>query len=586
MLDPRIYRAAFLPVIAALAALMFSLEEAPQPLEGPISTPVFKGRESARLARSIATLAPVRTPGSVGDIAVADQVKESFGSVTGGEVSEQSFEVDGQTAENVILTLPGLRPETLLVLAARDSEAGAGATTSAAATATLLTLADTLGSSRHERTIVLASVSATADGTEGVRQLIDQLPVERGIEAAIVIQQPGVEERLPPFAFPGRAGTAMVPPTLIGTATEIATVQFGEPAYPIDGWQAFSRLALPVGIGPSAALADEGVDAISISGSGERPPDPDSSLPEDVSSETMFMVGSSALGLLLTLDEAKTGIEGGPAHYIKIGDNLLPGWPLSVLALALILPALLAAGDVWLRDRRRNPRATRRSIPWVLERGLLPLAALLVAYLFGLVGLIPRPDFPYDPGRFGAGGDGPVTLAVILLAIALAALLIRPLRTPLDAEPQTLAAAAGLTCSVAVLGIWLLNPFMALLLVPAAHVWLLPARAQGPPRSTTIAIFALISLIPILLAGAEVAGSLDLGISALWQLLLLIGSGQISILIALLWCLLIGGLLAAVVAARARLSPELIGARGRTRGPSGYAGPGSLGGTPSSLPRA
>ena len=86
-----------------------------------------------------------------------------------------------------------------------------------------------------------------------------------------------------------------------------------------------------------------------------------------------------------------------------------------------------------------------------------------------------------------------------LLAIALAALLIRPLRTPLDAEPQTLAAAAGLTCSVAVLGIWLLNPFMALLLVPAAHVWLLPARAQGPPRSTTIAIFALISLIPILL---------------------------------------------------------------------------------------
>jgi hypothetical protein len=68
--------------------------------------------------------------------------------------------------------------------------------------------------------------------------------------------------------------------------------------------------------------------------------------------------------------------------------------------------------------------------------------------------------------------------------------------------------------------------------------------------------------------------------------LLLIASGQISILIALLWCLLIGGLLAAVVAARARLSPEPTGARGRTRGPSGYAGPGSLGGTPSSLPRA
>lgn len=586
MLDPRIYRAAFLPVIAVIAALMFSLEQAPRPLEGPISTPVFKGRESARLARSIATLAPTRTPGSVGDRAIADRVKETFGAVTGGEVSEQTFEADGQSAENVILTLPGLRPETLLVVAARDSEVGTGATTSAAATATLLTLADVLGSSRHERTIVLASVSATADGGEGIRQLIDQLPVERGIEAAVVIQQPGVADRLAPFTFPGRAGTAMVPSRLIGTAAEIATVQFGEPAYPIDGWQALSRLALPFGIGASAALADEGVDAISISGSGERPPDLERSLPEDVSSETMFMAGSTALNLLLSLDEAKTGVGGGPAHYIEVGDSLLPGWPLKVLALALILPALVAAGDVWLRDRRRNPRATRRSIPWAIERALLPLAALLVAYLFSLVGLIPRPDFPYDPGRFAAGGDGPVALAAILLAIALAALLIRPLRTPLDAEPQTLAAAAGLTCSVAVLGIWLLNPFMALLLVPAAHVWLLPARAQGPPRSTTIAIFALISLIPIVLAGFEVASSLDLGISAVWQLLLVVAGGQVGILMPLFWCLLIGGLLAAVFAAGARLSPEPANARGRTRGPSGYAGPGSLGGTPSSLPRA
>ena len=47
------------------------------------------------------------------------------------------------------------------------------------------------------------------------------------------------------------------------------------------------------------------------------------------------------------------------------------------------------------------------------------------------------------------------------------------MRTPLDVEPQTLAAAAGLLTGLAIFGIWLLNPYLALLLAPAAHVWLL-----------------------------------------------------------------------------------------------------------------
>jgi len=270
---------------------------------------------------------------------------------------------------------------------------------------------------------------------------------------------------------------------------------------------------------------------------------------------------------------------------VKIGGNLLPGWTLSLLAVTLVLPALLAGGDAWLRDRRRNPRTARRSIPWVLERALLPLAALLLAYLLGLVGLVDRPGFPYDPGLFGAGGSAPVALAAIALAVTLTALLIRPLRTPMDVEPQTLAAAAGIVCAVAVLGIWLVNPFLALLLTPAAHVWVLGARAQGPPRPVVIGAVALLALIPVIAAGIEVASALDLGLSAPWHVLLLIESGQLSLPLALLWCLLLGGLIACVTApgADSGLKPEADDVR--LRGPGGYAGPGSLGGTPSSLPR-
>jgi hypothetical protein len=589
MLDPRIYRAAFLPVIAAVVVLMFSLERAPEPLEGPISAPILKGRESARIARSLADLAPERSPGSPGDRAVANVVRERFGAVTGGELGVQTFETsyEGETveAENVILTLPGRRAETLLVVAGRDSEVGRGATTSAAATATLLSLADILGSSRHERTIVLASVSGSGDGADGVRQLADQLELERGIEAAIVVSQPGVADREPPFVFPGHADSDSAPATLIETAEAIGTVQFGRPAYPTDAWLELTRLALPVGVGLGTALADEGIDAVTVSGSGERQPDPGSSAPEEVSSETLSMAGNTALNLVLTLDQPTASIPTDPASYLKVGDNLLPGWTLRLLALALVLPSLVAGADAWLRDRRRNARTTRRSIPWVLERALLPLAALLLIYLIGLIGLVDRPGFPYDPGLFSAGAAGPVALAAIALGVALTALLIRPLRTPLGVESQTLAAAAGIVSALSVLGIWLVNPFLALLLTPAAHVWVLGARAQGPPRPIVIGTVALLALVPVVAAGVEVAAALDLGISAPWHLLLLIESGQLSPPLALLGCLLLGGLISCVVAAGAdsglepRVDPVPL------RGPGGYAGPGSLGGTSSSLPR-
>ena len=118
---------------------------------------------------------------------------------------------------------------------------------------------------------------------------------------------------------------------------------------------------------------------------------------------------------------------------------------LSLLAIALIVPPLLAAADTWLREQRADWR-TRRTLFWALERALVPFAALLLAYLLGLIGLVPDPRFPYDPARFPPGAAAPVAFVVLAAAAVLAALLIRPMRTPLDSEPHTLAAAAGLVC--------------------------------------------------------------------------------------------------------------------------------------------
>ena len=95
------------------------------------------------------------------------------------------------------------------------------------------------------------------------------------------------------------------------------------------------------------------------------------------------------------------------------------------------------------------------------------------------------------------------------------------------------------------------------------------------------------SVIPFALAAAYVADQTAIGLEAPWRLVVVIVSGQIPVGITTLLCLLAGALLASVAIARSRPREEPAPAvtELRTRGPLTYAGPGSLGGTESALPR-
>jgi hypothetical protein len=583
MFDPRIYRAALLPAVVAFVVLMFSFEPVPSPLPPPVAAPTFDGAEAARTARAIVDLAPERTPGSAGDRAVADLVEERFAAIEGGEVATQSFDssFEGEDVrlENVILTLPGDSDRTILVLAARDSPSGPGATSSAAATATLLGLADDLGRSRRDQTLILASTDGL-DGAEGAAELVEALPRPEDVEEALVISQPGVRDPRPPFVIGSAAGPDSASAELMTTAREIASARFEERDPAPGPWVGLARLAFPAGFGEQVALREAGIEAIAISAAGERRIAAAEDGPEAISAPTLTAAGGTVLELVLTLDRAGRAADAGPDDYIRFGDNLVPGWTLALLALALLLAPLLTAGDTWLREHRSDWR-TRRTIFWAGERVLIPLAALLLVYLLALIGLVPSPTFPYDPALHAPGFTGPVAFAVLAGAVALVALLVRPMRTPLDAEPQTLAAAAGLLTGFSVLAIWLVNPYLALLLTPTAHVWLLAARASGPPQPGTLAIAGLVALLPTLLGFAIFAAELDLGLAAPWHLLLMIADGQVGALEGLLWCGVIGGLIAVVSAAGANAEPQGRGGpRGSIRGAGSHAGPGALGATP------
>ncbi len=137
------------------------------------------------------------------------------------------------------------------------------------------------------------------------------------------------------------------------------------------------------------------------------------------------------------------------------------------------------------------------------------------------------------------------------------------------------------------IAIWVYNPYAALLLVPALHLWL-PALNPGS-RLPLVARAALLALgvVPVALLVGYYAITLGFGpLDAVWSAALLIAGGAVTPLAVLEWSIVLGCMLSAVaiIALTARQRhPE--SAPVTVRGPVTYAGPGSLGGTKSALRR-
>ena len=95
--------------------------------------------------------------------------------------------------------------------------------------------------------------------------------------------------------------------------------------------------------------------------------------------------------------------------------------------------------------------------------------------------------------------------------------------------------------------LWLANPYLALLLVPAAHVWLLAAGRPGAAGRAVRALVAVAAWVPAIAAAAAVAGALELGAAAPWTMTLMVADGQIGLGVTLPFCFLAGGLAGTLV---------------------------------------
>ncbi|OLE36651.1 MAG: hypothetical protein AUG48_06685 [Actinobacteria bacterium 13_1_20CM_3_68_9] len=558
MINLRLYRQAFAPALVAVVVLLFSLQGRPDPLPPVVASAEFDQDAAAKIDRQIVAAAPSRTPGSDGDRAIAAMVEKRFMSVKEGQVSQQSFDgsYDGTDVQlrNVILTLPGESPRTLVVVAARDSAGGPGAASSAAATATLLELVDKLRTARHTKTLVFVSTDGGSDGSAGAREFAKRFGQRDLIDGAVVLWQPGSAIPRQPSLLDASDGSQSPSAQLVRTAEQTLSEQTGRKPQLEGLFGELARLALPSGLGEQGALIANGIDAVGLSSAGARPlPVAEDGL-DDLSANTLGDLGRTALILVASLDGTPAPPEHGPATYLNLAGSLVPGWALALLALTLVLPAALASLDS-LRDALLRRARVGWALAWSASRALPLFAAVLLLYLLAVTGIVARPAFPFDPNRFGVGFGQIVAIAFLALVVVAGYYAIRGWRVPPGLPSDVAAPSLGLISALAVLVAWLANPFLALLLVPAAHVWLLDARRAGAlPWPLAPAAVAL-SLLPITAAVVQIAGSLALGSGAPWQLLLMVGDGQIGFRSMLAACLL-GGSLVGLVALAVRAVPD------------------------------
>jgi hypothetical protein len=556
VIDFRLYRLAFAPTLAAIAILLFSLQPGPEGLS-PLSAPgSFDQRRAASTAREIVATAPSREAGSEGDDAVADLVRERFEAIKAGETTEETFD-DGM--RNIVLTLPGETPGTVVVMASRDSAEGPGAASSAAATAGLLELASDIAAGGHAKSIVFVSTDGGSRGSAGARYFAEHYPARSSVQAAVVLTAPGHVGPSQPYLVNSSTDDHSSSIQLVETADRAIADQIradGPSAAAagvrprLDGlFGELARLAIPSGLGDQAPLIEHGIPAVAISSAGERPLAAADDGPDDFSGTVLARFGRAALDTVLSADSAPGPLHGGPGAYLTLGGSLVPGWVLAILALTLLFPAALAAVDGLARAGRAQ-QPVGSAVRWSASLALPPLAALVLFLLLALVGILPRPAFPFDPGRHGVGVRAILAAVVVLGVIVTGLRVLHAARAPSFVPGEVLAPALGILAVPALLLVWVANPYLALLLVPLAHVWLGQTPRSPHRRAPLTLVLLALALVPVVAAVVHTARALSLGASVPWTLMLMVGDGQIDLLAALGTAVLAGYLLGVVALVR------------------------------------
>jgi hypothetical protein len=591
MLDPRIYRAALIPILFALIVGAFSLTNRPRPIGTTLEPDAFSAQRAETDLNAWAGAYPARRAGDSGDAALGARLAGVLRSMGSYQVSTPSFEAetaDGKRRLTTVIARQVGQPGPGLVVVAHRDALERGARAELSGTAAMVELARVVRGGRLRRTVTFVSTSGGSAGLGGARDLAQRLGARPG--AVLVLGDLAGTTVHRPFVVGWSTGDGVGSLQLRRTVEAAVRKEAGTNPGGARATTQWARLAFPVTIGEQGPLVAADLPAALMSVGGERPP----AASDPILRVRMQAFGRAALRTLTALDNTPTLGRGESSRELVTMRKLMPVWAVRLLVAALLLAPILVAVDGFARVRRRHEAVG----PWVwwLVAAAAPLVlALAFAWLLGVTGLLPAsPPEPVAAGAIPIGSAGTVALVAVGLVAVLGWIGLRPalLRRAGGATGSFKGEGAGAAllvtwCALAAV-VWLGNPYAAALFVPGAHALLAVIAPEVRLRRSLAVALVVVAAAPFLLVDASLASQLGLSPAEFgWFCVLLVAGGVVGPLGWAIWSLVLACLAAALlVALRSRPSPARQEPTEITvRGPVSYAGPGSLGGTESALRR-
>ena len=575
-INGRIYRTLWLVVIIPAAIAALSVRE-PSLLPAPSLPPTFDVDATVELTRTFASTFPNRAPGTAQAQAAGEWVAERLAE-TGLRVERQISRAELPDLGTVpIVNIVGTTrarsgssrsSDTIVVMAHRDNVGRSpGANDNASGTGVLIELARELGTVSLDHTLVFVSTDGGAFGNVGALELASDgardptSPFSRERALAIV--------NLDSLAGPGPTRLALggdvaafPSPSLAASADAAIIAQTGGRARTPSPLAQLIDLAFPLNLTDQAPFLGAGVSTITLSAAGDRPPAPDTDVPEALDGPLLATLGAAAQGLVASLDGAAE-VARGTESYLYVGGRAIPGWAVGLTLLTALLPPIGAVIDLLARARTRGSRVAdgmrsyrSRLLVWLWIAGLVGL--------FAFIGLLPSGSGrPLPPDSHDAQTWSIGALVAIGVLGALGWLLARgriSQRPDVGDAAELGGHVSGMLALIAVsLALAIVQPFALIFVLPSLHAWLWLPQVRHGAIAARAAVLAVGLLGPGLLLGSAIV-RFDLGLDAPWYLLTLVTTGHASVALFVL--------LAAWLAVAAQLSAYALG----TYAP--YAGPG------------
>jgi hypothetical protein len=554
-INARLYRGTWLLVGLPLLVLAFSVAKPPA-LSAPNLPPAFDAGTAASLATDLASRYPDRTTGTAGARGAAAWFRQELAPYYFAVRADRfTTTIRGHrtTLTNLVAEKPGLDPQhEIVVMAHRD---GDGANNNASGTAALVELARSYAPTAAAQRIklpyslVFLSTDAAAEGARGAAHFAAEPGMRGNVIAIVNLDSIGGAGR-PRIVFGGDTARSPAPGLVETARAALAKEIGGDPSRP-SGLQQLSDLAFPFNPYEQAPFVSRGIPAVTMTTAGARPPAAARGTVERLNTRHLESIGRAAQD---TVDAMEQGVSlaQGPASYVFLGQRLIRGWAIEIVLVAMLLPFLAAAVDLFARCRRRRIRIAPALRSYRSRLGFWAWVGALFL-VFGALGF------------WGSGDDRPPSLnsvkwpmaalfALVILScvgwvVARSRLLPRRAIHP----EERLAGHSAALLALGVIGLLVAatNPFSLLFVLPSVHAWLWLPQVQDRRPAVRASVFLAGFAGPLYLVWTF-ATHYGLGWDAPWYIakLFAVGYAPLPLLVIGVGWLAAAGQFAALAAGR------------------------------------